>query len=386
MAKLSVLTREIKAYAKNRNISDEDFLNAFLNTIVTTCHVRNKVGEALYLNKTRTSDLMNRVDDVPGVLREALSMIGLEEKMLDEMKNFINDFLDSGREDVLRTQLHNLLDRDENISKTEKDKMKSLPLENLLVKLLLVAIAESNLDEEQSNIIWKKGKNCVKVVSGDLFKYGFGNRKKTKNIIVIPVNTAFDTHITRRLEEDPVPLVSETTIHGQWLTRMQKSGVSEEELYKRIVMSLQRFGTSSIGIAENPKGRQPIYPIGSIAIVESKNASYFLVAISDFDKQNIAHSTAENIDKSVEALLEKYNAVGQGYDLYLPILGTGRSRTGLSIGEAFSLLKESFMAHADLIQGQIIVVARPEDIEEIDLRAGGKLKSSSPLRSQAAEK
>ncbi len=105
-------------------------------------------------------------------------------------------------------------------------------------------------------------------------------------------------------------MVSETTIHGQWLTRMQKSGVSEEELYKRIVMSLQRFGTLSIGIAENPKGRQQIYPIGSIAIVESKNASYFLVAISDFDKQNIAHSTAENIDKSVEALLEKYNAVG----------------------------------------------------------------------------
>ncbi len=31
--------------------------------------------------------------------------------------------------------------------------MKTLPLENLLVKFLLVAIAESNLDEEQSNII-----------------------------------------------------------------------------------------------------------------------------------------------------------------------------------------------------------------------------------------
>ncbi len=120
MAKLSVLTREIKAYAKNRNIADVDFLNAFLNPIVTTCHVRNKVGEALYLNKTRTSNLMNRVDGVPGVLREALSMIGLEEKMLDEMKNFINDFLDSGREDVLRTHLHNLLERDENITKTEK--------------------------------------------------------------------------------------------------------------------------------------------------------------------------------------------------------------------------------------------------------------------------
>ncbi len=50
------------------------------------------------------------------------------------------------------------------------------------------------------------------------------------------------------------------------------------------------------------------------------------------------------------------------------------------------MLKESFMAHADLIQGQIIVVALPEDIEEIALMGDGKLKSSSSLRSQAAEK
>ena len=372
MAKLSVLTREIKEYAKNRNISDEDFLNAFLNPIVTAGHVCNKLGDRLYLNKTRASDLMNKIDDVPGVLREALSMIGLEEKMLDGMKNFIADYLDSNREGALRTQLHNLLDRDENISKADKDKIKTLPLENLLVKLLTVSIAESNQDEEQNCIIWKKGKNYVKVITGDLFKYGFGNRKKTKNIVVIPFNTAFDTHVTRKLEEDPVPIVSETTIHGQWLIRMQKSGVSEEELYERILMSLQKLETSSIGIAENPKGRQQIYPIGSVAIVESKNASYFLVAISDFDKHNIAHSTAEKIDKAVVALLEKYNAVGQGYDLYLPVLGTGRSRTGLSIEEAFSLLKESFMAHTDLIQGQIIVVVRPEDSEEIDELKGAK--------------
>lgn len=367
MAKISTLTREIKDYAKNRNVSDEDFLNAFLDPIVTAGHVRNKLGDGLHLNKTRTSDLMNKVNDVPGVLRETLSMIGLEEKMLDGMKAFITDYLDLNREGALRSQLHNLLDKDENISKADRDRMKTLPLENLLVKLLLASISESNQDEEQNCIIWKKGKNYVKVITGDLFKYGFGNRKKTKNIVVIPVNTAFDTHVTRKLEEDPVPLVSETTIHGQWLIRMQRSGVSEEGLYERILMSLQRMETPSIGIAENPKGRQQIYPIGSVAIVESKNASYFLVAISNFDKRNIAHSSAENIDKAVEALLEKYNAVGQGYDLYLPILGTGRSRTGLSIGEAFALLKKSFMAHENLIQGQIIVVVRPEDCEEIDV-------------------
>ena len=87
------------------------------------------------------------------------------------------------------------------------DMLTILPLENLLVKLLTVSIAESNQDEEQNCIIWKKGKNYVKVITGDLFKYGFGNRKKTKNIVVIPFNTAFDTHVTRKLEEDPVPIV-----------------------------------------------------------------------------------------------------------------------------------------------------------------------------------
>ncbi len=367
MPKLSMLTREIKKYAKNPNISEEDFLNAFLDPVVAVGHIHNKIGGKFYLNKTRTSDLMNGIDDVPKSLREVLPMINLEEKMIGDMENFVSDYLNSNHKEKLKIRLHELLNQDENISKADKDKIGNVSLESLLVKLLLISIAESNKNEKRSNVIWKNGRNYVEVITGDLFKYGFGNRKNTRNIVVIPVNTAFDTHVTRKLEEELFPLVSETTIHGQWLIRMQKSGVCEDEIYERISTSLQRQGISSVGHARNSKGRQKIYPIGSVAIVEEKNASYFLLAISDFDEHNVAHSTASNIDIAVEALLERYNAVGQGYNLYLPLLGTGRSRTGLSIELAFALLRKSFMTHADLIQGQVIVVIRPEDSEEIDV-------------------
>ncbi len=366
MPKLSVLTREIKKFAKNRNVSDEEFLNNFLNPLVEAAHIHNKNNEQFYLNKTRTSWLLNGVKDVPKVLREALSRVDLETQMIDGMDLFISDYLEVKQEKVLKERLFDLLD-DEDILKLDRVKMESISLSHLLVKLLLISIEESNLNKEKRNVIWKRGINCVEVITGDLFKYGFGNRSKTKNIIVIPVNTAFDTHVTRCLEKQENPLVAETTIHGQWLTRIQKSGVNEDDLYERIVTSLENQNILSVKREVDSNGRKEVFPIGSIAIIENKNATYFLLAIADFDDYNIAHSTVKNIDFAVKKLLEKYNSVGQGYNLYLPLLGTGRSRTGLSIKEAYELLKDAFMARTNMIQGHIIVVVRPEDSDEIDI-------------------
>ena len=90
--------------------------------------------------------------------------------------------------------------------------------------------------------IWKHGLNSIDVQSGDLFRFGFDNRHKKKNIVVIPVNTAFDTHVTRKLEGETYPLVSENTIHGQWLVRLKETGENLNRIDERIADSLKRAG------------------------------------------------------------------------------------------------------------------------------------------------
>lgn len=72
------------------------------------------------------------------------------------------------------------------------------------------------------------------------------------------------------------------------------------------------------------------YPIGTVSVLDFENTSFFLCAISTLDDNNVAHSDGECIKRALEQLIKVYNQVGQGYPMYLPLLGTGRSRTGLS--------------------------------------------------------
>ena len=58
-----------------------------------------------------------------------------------------------------------------------------------------------------SQIIYQNGANSVDLVFGDIFKFGFDNRKREKNIIVIPVNTSFETHITAKVEKEKFPIL-----------------------------------------------------------------------------------------------------------------------------------------------------------------------------------
>ena len=64
-----------------------------------------------------------------------------------------------------------------------------------------------------------KGKVVLKY--GDLWNASFCKRGK-KKIVVVGVNTTFDTIIDEELSNVNKPLVSPTTIHGQWIKQMKK--------------------------------------------------------------------------------------------------------------------------------------------------------------------
>lgn len=359
MLSLSLLVKTLKEFALNRNISDEEFLNALLQPYIEAGKIKNKKGEDFYLNKQRTSALLGQKIDVPEALRRELGRFQIKEDTEKGMEDFCQQFMLDDHL-VIQHKLLGLISESKEFE-IQNDQLDDVSLYTLLTYLLLRAISEKNIIDPQEKILWKRGKNTLKLLYGDLFSFGFNNRKKRKNIIVIPVNNAFDTVVTSNLEIDPIPIVSEMTIHGQWLIRMQQSGGSEEELYSRISDSLRQLGFPIIGQARNSKGRANLYPIGSLAILDSKNVAYFLLAISEFDENNVAHSDSADIEAAIITLLDKYNAVGQGYDMYLPLLGTGRSRAGLSNKEAYQLLKTSLIRHMDLIQGNITIVVRPED-------------------------
>ena len=52
--------------------------------------------------------------------------------------------------------------------------------------------------------------------------------------------------------------------------------------------------------------------------------------------------------------------------MYIPLLGTGRSRANLSYQDSFDLILDTFMKHKQLLQGKISIVIQP-NIKELKI-------------------
>lgn len=64
-------------------------------------------------------------------------------------------------------------------------------------------------------------------------------------------------------------------------------------------------------------------------------------------------------------MLEFYDCKGQGYELYLPLVGTGRSRAGLSYQESYNLIKKVLLENEGQIQGHITIVVQTEVLRKL---------------------
>lgn len=354
----------LKKRAIDPSIADEEFVRSMFTPYIYAGNVKDKNRKTLDLNKSRVSTLLAQKDDVPTAMRNALATYGIIENTKEGFAEFIDDTLVLDQLPALIQKIRDVVNSTPTIPAETKQRLSGL--ENNVTDYLLAAFFEAirhnnRVTQKADDYLWHCGANSLQLIAGDLFKYGFGNRKKQPSIVVIPVNTSFDTQITWMTAEAEVPIVSPTTLHGQWIDRWIKAGNTIEQLNKQIETSLTKQKLRyTVDQAERKH-----YDIGSITVVNSSNAIYYLLAISAFDEQNIAHSTENDIRESVLSLLNYYNCYGNGYPLYLPLLGTGRSRAALSFQASFDLILEEMMQNTQLLQGQITIVASKEAMEEI---------------------
>ena len=91
-----------------------------------------------------------------------------------------------------------------------------------------------------------------------------------------------------------------------------------------------------------------------------------------FDENNRAVSCPQYIEEAIDKLLNFYDINGQGYELYIPLLGTGRSRAGLTYQEAFDLLSRKLINKSSTVHGKIIIVISTDAANQLSI--GGKNK------------
>lgn len=360
------LVKTLKKTASNTSQSDELFLNAIVDAINEAC---SELGTGCQpeIDKTRTSRLLNNKDEIPRAMKKPLEIDGFEYALEDAIGYFAETILDSKREETTKKNIAELINNglpDENVQSYLLSDSENMTL--FITRAIIESLKVNNKIDDRKYILWNNAENSISVIEGDIVKYGFAKRSKRKRIIVVPVETTFETHVSSQISQEQYPLISENTLHGKWIIAWQSSGQPVDVLKKQIAFSLNQQGLCE-GKDVLKLGKSRKYPIGTIAVVEHNSAIFYLTAISELDEKNVAHSDAENIRLAIKKVLLMYNERGQGYPLYIPLVGTGRSRTGMTYQESLEFIRTTLLENKHLIYGNVNIVIQPNAIKELNI-------------------
>ncbi len=217
--------------------------------------------------------------------------------------------------------------------------------------------------------VYEKGNNKIGICYGDIMRLGFPKKNREKRTVVIPVNTCFDTIVDENIAENKKLLVSPEAIHGQWLLKFCEKRMDRSELDRKISEYLESRIPKEILLREKKeRGNLNNYEIGTVVPVAGSNkVTFLLVALSEFDENNNAQSSKDKVIQCAESILDFQRKKGQGYDLYLPLMGTGLSGADLSPKDSVRILKSFFQLHADEIRGTVNIVIYSEQKSQVSI-------------------
>ncbi|MBR1986466.1 MAG: hypothetical protein IKA24_06235 [Mogibacterium sp.] len=344
----------LKPYCKRRRMSNEEFVNHLLEPLVDSYSVKDRNGNIFALDRYRVSRIIRHSEDVPEALRKPLDMVGVEERILEGFQYFYDIYIDGSRGSEIVTDFTRRITLALDLSEEEKAYILSDDPVILLERLFLSSLKFDNEIESADSTLWRRGRSYIKIVYGDIFKFGFDKRNKSNRIVVIPVNTSFETRISDNMETSCSPLVSAESLHGGFLQRLYLKQMSPDDISSRISANLYTNNLAeTCDIAHN-------LPIGTIASLQFGKCIFYLLAVSTFDADNVAHSSRDDIAIAIDKLAEYYDKKGLGYDMYVPLMGTGLSRAYLSNQDSFDIICGSLLRNKEKLQGKINIVILPE--------------------------
>lgn len=217
----------------------------------------------------------------------------------------------------------------------------------------------------KTNCIVDEPQRSIVLRYGDLWRFGFQKLCKKSRIVVVNVNTTFDTII------DPPgvvkPLVSARTVHGQWINQMIKHKISIESIDKQIENSLQEQQILPVSKLSKERGKCNNYSRGTIACCTYDNTTFYLVALSEFDENNNAQNSVEELRNTIYKLIDFIDKNGQNTDVYIPLMGSGDSRTGIDDRIALEILKSSLLIYKDKLHCKVNVVVYEGNRDKISI-------------------
>ena len=210
--------------------------------------------------------------------------------------------------------------------------------------------------------VFSTDKHSVYLHFGDIFDNEIVNNKVEHKHIVINVNRCFDTIVNNEL-------ISEKTLHGKVFKNLyDEKKYTEEQLQAAIYDSLKGLDYITIPEEEKPQGNLKRYDIGTVAKIDDSNTkSYFLLAMSTFDRNLNAHTTKQDFVLSIQRLIEYCDRNAQGFPILMPLLGSGLSRTGIDCySDLLRYILNALRLNKEKMTCDFHIYIRPQDKQKIN--------------------
>ena len=249
--------------------------------------------------------------------------------------------------------------------------IKSAILAGILVIALLASIIWVCF-LKSTKVVWSCGARRIVVCYRDILDVAFKKKHLGKRIVVIPVETTFDTVVDEDLTAHQCPRISPKSIHGQWIKRMSDQKFSPSALDSMIdadIIAQKLMPTKTLSFEERSWGKPNFYQLGSIVQVPltKKDVTFYLLAIAEFDNNNVTHSSRDIIKTCINKLVDFYSTKAQGYDLYIPLMGTGLAKANLGYIESLQLIKSELLACSEKVTGKISIAIYPGDKDKVSI-------------------
>jgi hypothetical protein len=185
----------------------------------------------------------------------------------------------------------------------------------------------------------------VEVRIGDIFA--------STNDVIISTNTTFDTSMANGL-------IATESLQGQVATRFFQSNT--DDIDRQLEIDLANATGTPRGDAP---GKRIEYPIGTVARVRGHGRTFYFVAMSRLNAQGTASTTVREVEDALSSLWSFILTNGELKNLSVPLMGTGRGRTGYPRKKMAERLAQSFAdgSKDQVFSNRLSIVIRPEDAE-----------------------
>lgn len=185
----------------------------------------------------------------------------------------------------------------------------------------------------------------IEVRIGDLFD---GN-----NDVIVSTNTTFDTSMANGL-------IATESLQGQVAIRFFQSNT--EEIDNQLTQELANAPAEQ---REDAPGKTREYPIGTVARVRSHGRIFYFVAMSRLSADGTASSSLRDVEDALEKLWAYIMDHGELRNLSVPLMGTGRGRTGYPRKKMVERIAQSFAdgSKERIFSNRLSIVVRLEDAE-----------------------